>query len=272
MKKIWLKSYPKGVPAEAELAAFTSINDLFACNVAHFADSPAYFSMGTTLSYAEIDRLSGQFASFLRNVARVPRGSGVALMLPNLLQYPVAMFGVLRAGCTVVNCNPLYTPRELHHQLIDSGADAIVVFEARAFVLQAILEGTAIHTVVVTDAGDLLAFPRGAAVNFVLYTIKHAVPPWHIPGAITFNAALRQGAAEALQPVQVAPDDVAFLQYTRRHNGRAKRRDVDARQSGGEHAAGLCVDLSVHDEAAGDRHIGASTVSYFRPYREPDLL
>jgi long-chain acyl-CoA synthetase len=214
MEKIWLKSYPDGVPAEADIGAFQSINELFSRSVADFADRPAFFSMGTTLSYADMDRLSGQFAAFLQNVARVPRGGRVAIMLPNLLQYPIAMFGALRAGCTVVNCNPLYTPRELHHQLKDSGAAAIVAFEGRAFVLQEALDGTDVHTVIITQAGDQLAFPRGKLVNFVLRRVKRQVPQWHIAGALAWHTALRAGAGERLREVDATPCDIAFLQYT----------------------------------------------------------
>ncbi|HTZ71908.1 MAG TPA: AMP-binding protein, partial [Acetobacteraceae bacterium] len=208
MKKIWLDSYPAGVSAEADIDAFRSISHMFERSVANFAHRPAYISMGTTLTYTDLDRLSGRFASYLQNTLQVRHGTRIALMLPNLLQYPVAMFGILRAGCTVVNCNPLYTPRELNHQLRDSGAEAIVVFENRAFVLQEALQGTDVRSVVVTQVGDLLSFPRRAVTNFAIRTLKRMVPAWHIPGATTFHAALRAGARQKFSPVDVAPDDL----------------------------------------------------------------
>jgi long-chain acyl-CoA synthetase len=214
MDRVWLNSYPEGVPAEADVTAFRSLNELFDRSVANYAGRPAFVSMGTTLSYAALDRLTRRFAAYLQSVARLAPGARVAIMLPNLLQYPVALFGVLRAGCTVVNCNPLYTPRELQHQLKDSGAEAIVVFESRAFVLQQALDGTAVHAVIVTQAGDLLNFPRGLALNFAIRRIRRMVPAYHIAGAVGFADALGQGAAERLLEVECGPDDIAFLQYT----------------------------------------------------------
>jgi long-chain acyl-CoA synthetase len=213
-QRIWLSSYPAGVPAEADTEAFRSLNELFDRSVADFAHQPACVSMGTSLTYAELDRLSGQFAAYLQHTARLAHGARVALMMPNLLQYPIALFGALRAGCTVVNCNPLYTPRELQHQLADSGAEVVVAFESRAFVLQQALEGTSVRHVVITLAGDMLNFPRGIATNFIMRSVKHMVPAWHIPGAIRFRAALRQGATTPRLPVDVGPEDLAFLQYT----------------------------------------------------------
>jgi len=214
MEKIWLRAYPHGVPAEINANAFKSLDDLFHHSVKEFADRAAFVSMGTTLTYKDLELLSGKFASYLQNVARLPRGTRVALMMPNLLQYPIAMFGILRAGCVAVNCNPLYTPRELHHQLVDSGAEAIVVFESRAFVLQAAIEGATVRHVIVTQAGDMLAFPRGAATNFIMRHVKHMVPEWNIPGAIKFSEALEEGATEPLREADVGPDDLALLQYT----------------------------------------------------------
>jgi long-chain acyl-CoA synthetase len=158
--------------------------------------------------------MSGQFASYLQNVARLRPGDRCAIMLPNVLQYPVALFGALRAGCIVVNCNPLYTPRELNHQLRDSGAEAIVAIENRASVLQEALPGTVVRSVIVTGAGDLLGMARGAAVNFAMRMLKRAVPPWQIAGASSFSAALKAGDAQSRLTVEVGPEDIAFLQYT----------------------------------------------------------
>lgn len=214
MEKIWLSAYPDGVAPEADVTAFRSLNELFSRSVTDFGPRPAFVSMGTTLTYTQLDKLTADFASYLQNIARVRRGGRVALMLPNLLQYPVAMFGALRAGCTIVNCNPLYTPRELNHQLKDSGAEVIVAFEGRAHVLQEALDDTQAHSIIITGAGDLLAFPRGRVVNFALRHVKKAVPPYHIAGATPFSGALRNGAAEPLREVDVAADDIAFLQYT----------------------------------------------------------
>ena len=151
MERIWLKSYPEGVPADINPTAYASIGDFFAANVDRYRDRTAYICMGRTMSYGELDRLSRAFASYLQNVARLPRGARVALMMPNLLQYPVALFGALRAGYVVVNCNPLYSPRELHHQLADSGAEAIVVVENFAQTLEKAIDGTQVRVVVVAD-------------------------------------------------------------------------------------------------------------------------
>src|SRR5579871_761844 len=156
MERIWLKSYPEGVPAEINPTAYSSIGDFFAANIERHRDRPAYVCMGRTMSYNELERLSRAFASYLRNVAGLEPGARVALMMPNLLQYPVALFGLLRAGYVAVNCNPLYSPRELRHQLADSGAEAIVVLENFAHTLEQVIGDTAVRTVIVTGAGDQL--------------------------------------------------------------------------------------------------------------------
>ncbi len=214
VNRLWLPSYPAGVPAEADTDAFRSINELFERSVADFPERPACVSMGTSLTYTELDQLATRFASYLRYTAGLAHGARVALIMPNLLQYPIALFGVLRAGCTVVNCNPLYTARELHYQLMDSGAEVVVAFESRALVLQQALEGTEVRHVVITQAGDLLNFPRSIVTNFIIRHVKRMVPAWHIEGAITFQAALQNGAAAPPTTVDVAPEDLAFLQYT----------------------------------------------------------
>ena len=162
MERIWLKSYPQGVPADINPTAYASIGDFLAANVDRHRDRTAYVCMGRTMSYGTLDRLSRAFASYLQNVACLPRGARVALMMPNLLQYPVALFGALRAGYVVVNCNPLYSPRELRHQLEDSGAEAIVVLENFAQTLEKAIDGTRLRVVLVTGAGDLLG---GLAVS-----------------------------------------------------------------------------------------------------------
>ena len=165
--KIWLKHYPKGVPAEIDVNDYASIREVFTESVGRFADRPAYSCMGKTITFRELDALSVAFGAYLQ-MNGCAKGTRVALMMPNILQYPVCLFGTLRAGCTVVNVNPLYTARELEHQLKDSGAAAIVIFENAASTLQQVLAHTSIKHIVVTGIGDLLGFPKGALTNFVI--------------------------------------------------------------------------------------------------------
>ncbi len=214
MERIWLKSYPEGVPADINPAAYGSLADFFAASVDRFRDRPAYVSMGRTITYGDLDGLSRAFASYLIEAAKLPRGARVALMMPNVLQYPVALFGALRAGYVVVNCNPLYSPRELHHQLVDSGAQAIVVLENFAQTLEKAIAGTEVREVIVTGAGDLLGAPRGFITNFVLRRIQRAVPPWRLPQAVRFNRALAAGRGRRAELPKIEAADLAFLQYT----------------------------------------------------------
>jgi long-chain acyl-CoA synthetase len=214
MEPVWLKSYPKGVPAQVNVDEYRSLCDVFDTSVRNFAALPAFVNMGTTLTYAELDRLSGYFGAYLRNVLRLPEGARVALMMPNLLQYPVAMFGALRAGYAVVNCNPLYSPRELEYQLGDSGAEAVVIVENFAHVLAEVIGKTKVKHVITTELGDLLDFPRRQVVNFVVKHVKHMVPTWHLANAVSFREVLAVGQAQDWTPPEVGPDDVAFLQYT----------------------------------------------------------
>ena len=214
MERIWLKSYPEGVPADIDPKTVGSISDFVSASIAKFRDRTAFLSMGRAMSYGELDRKSREFASYLQNVARLPRGARVALMMPNLMQYPIALFGALRAGYVVVNCNPLYTPRELNHQLVDSGAEAIVVLENFAQTLEKAIQGTGVRAVVVTGAGDRLGLPRGPIVNFVLRHIRRAVPASRLAQAVRFNRALALGRQHAFTEASVEPTDVAFLQYT----------------------------------------------------------
>ncbi|HEX5393908.1 MAG TPA: long-chain-fatty-acid--CoA ligase [Rhodocyclaceae bacterium] len=213
MEKIWLKSYAKGVPAEIAPSRYPSLVAMVEESFSRFAAKTAYISMGRELSYAELDRLSQNFASYLQSIG-LGKGSRVALMMPNVLQYPVCLFGLLRAGCVAVNCNPLYTARELEHQLKDSGAEAIVVVENFASTLQQALPKTAVKHVVVATVGDMLGTVKGPAINFILRKVKKVVPAWSIPGAISFNDALATGGNRTLTPVTVGPEDLAFLQYT----------------------------------------------------------
>ena len=214
VEKPWLKSYPPGVPAEANIDEFANIREILEVSCRKYAPLPAYTCMGATIDYAELDRLSRGFASWLQNVARLEKDDRVAIMMPNLLQYPVAIFGVLRAGFIVVNCNPLYTPRELEHQLNDSGAQAIVVLENFAHVLQEVIGKTKVRKVVTTQLGDMLGFPKSLLVNYVVKHKKKLVPGWDIPGAIPFRKAVAEGARHSLVEPPLTHDDIAFLQYT----------------------------------------------------------
>ena len=222
MEKIWLKSYPEGVPAEIDVNEFSSLGDLFEKSCRKFAANTAYINMDKAIGYAELDRLSAQFGAWLQSELGLAKGTRVAIMMPNLLQYPICVFGALRMGCVVVNTNPLYTPRELHHQLEDSGAEVIVVVENFARVVQEALPGTAVRQVVVTGLGDMLGFPKSMIVNFVVKYVKKMVPSWNSANTIRFPDALARGARHALKPVEVGHDDLAFLQYTGGTTGVAK--------------------------------------------------
>ncbi|MCG8369397.1 MAG: AMP-binding protein [Proteobacteria bacterium] len=214
MDKVWLKSYPEGVPAEVPEPPWRSVRDLCEHSFAAYPDSPAYTCMGKTLTYADLNRRSMDFACFLQKKLGLTRGERVAIMLPNVLQYPVAMCGVFRAGLVVVNVNPLYTARELKHQLEDSGARCIVILENFAHVLEEVIADTAIDHVVTTGLGDLLAFPRGMVTNLVMRYVKKAVPGYRFAGSTTFGRALREGAGEKLDDVELGYADIAYLQYT----------------------------------------------------------
>lgn len=222
-KSIWQKHYPTGMPTTIDINAFQSIPDVFAHTVRRFYDRPAVANMGKTLTYGEMDAVSIQFASYLQNVLKLPKGTRVAVMLPNLLQYPVAVFGILRAGCVVVNVNPLYTPRELEYQLNDSGAEVLLVAENFARVVQDTLPRTpALKTIIVTGIGDMLGWFKAPVVNFVVKHIKKLVPKWKLPDVVQFKAAMKAGAAEVFVPVSLGHDDLAFLQYTGGTTGVAK--------------------------------------------------
>jgi long-chain acyl-CoA synthetase len=212
-EKPWLKSYPKNVPAEIGPLPYSSIGDFLIGACKQFSAQPAFTCMDKSISYTDVERLSAAFGSYLQSKG-LQKGARVALMMPNVLQYPVAMMAVLRAGYVVVNINPLYTPRELEHQLKDSGAQAIVILENFANTLQAVIARTAVKHVVVAAMGDMLGGLKGAIVNFVVRRVKKMVPAWSLPGHVKFNAALKAGAGATFKPVKVAADDVAFLQYT----------------------------------------------------------
>jgi len=213
MEKIWLKSYPQGMSAEIGIDDVPSVVALFEKACATHADKVAYLSMDKAMTYRELDEQSRAFAGWLQSID-LKKGDRVALMMPNLLQYPVALFGTLRAGCVVVNCNPLYTPRELEYQLKDSGAAAIVIVENFAHVLEKVVAHTAIKHVVVTPMGEMLGAIKGALVNFVVRHVKKLVPAWKLPGAFNLGQALTTGRRHGFTPVPLGHDDIAFLQYT----------------------------------------------------------
>ncbi len=214
MSKPWLQSYPPGVPAEIDPTRYASITQMADESFSKFAERTAYVQMGRELSYGELDAKSKAFAGWLQQKAQLQRGARVAIMLPNVLQYPIALFGVLRAGGTVVNTNPLYTARELEHQLKDSGAEVIVILENFAHVLQEVIAHTQVRQVIVTSVGELLGFPKGSIVDFVVRRIRKAVPAWSLPGALRFGDVLAEGIVLPYQPIALNHADLAFLQYT----------------------------------------------------------
>ena len=222
MEKLWLNSYEQGVNAEIDITQYSSISDVFRQSVEKFAHQPAFQNMGKTLTYAEVGKLAEDFASYLQNVLKLPRGERVAIMLPNLLQYPIALFGILQAGLVAVNTNPLYTPRELEHQLKDSGATTIIVLENFANTLELVLPRTQIKHVIVASVGEMFGFFKGTLMNFVLRKVKKMVPEYRISDTIPFQTALKEGAAHTFRPVSLTREDTALLQYTGGTTGVAK--------------------------------------------------
>jgi long-chain acyl-CoA synthetase len=212
MERIWLASYPPGVPAEIDPREYGSLVELFEKSIAQFAARPAFTNMGKSIGFAELDRRARDFGAWLQ-AQGIAKGARVAIMMPNCLQYPIAMFGTLRAGCVVVNVNPLYTARELEHQLNDAGAEVIVILENFAAVLEQVRARTPLKHVVITSLGEMLGL-KGAVVNFVVRRVKKMVPPYDVPGAITFKQALAAGARAKLVTPPLGRDDLAFLQYT----------------------------------------------------------
>ena len=222
MEKIWLQSYQEGVRAEVDVRQFSSIVDVFRQSTERYADRTAFINMDKSMTFGELAELSGHFASFLQHHLKLPRGERVAIMMPNLLQYPVALFGALQAGMVVVNVNPLYTPRELEHQLNDSGATTIIVLENFANTLELVLPKTKVQNIVVGSIGDLLGGLKGWITNLVVRKVKKMVPDYHLPGAVAFNQAITIGHAKPFIPVDITLEDTAFLQYTGGTTGVAK--------------------------------------------------
>ncbi|MFC4929199.1 long-chain-fatty-acid--CoA ligase [Massilia sp. GCM10023247] len=213
MDKFWLKSYQAGVAAEIDPAQYRSLTHLLEESFRKYAGQRAFACMDKTITYGELDRMSQQMAAWLQSRGLQP-GARVAIMLPNVLQYPVAMAAALRGGYTIVNVNPLYTPRELQHQLVDSGAEALVVLENFAHTVQQVVNHTQVKHVIVGSMGDLLGTVKGTIVNLVVRKVKKMVPAWSLPGSTPFNRMLADGARMSFKPVTLGHDDVAFLQYT----------------------------------------------------------
>jgi long-chain acyl-CoA synthetase len=218
----WLASYPAGIPDTVNVDEYASIVAVLQSSLEKYRDRTAFSNMGRSITYAEVDRYSKQFAAYLLGELKLKKGDRVAIMMPNCLQYPIAIFGVLRAGLTVVNVNPMYTPRELKHQLVDSGASVILVLDNFGRTVQEVLADTPVKQVVTTGLGDMLPFPKGNIVNFVLRHVKKMIPDYDMPSAIRFKNALTLGQMHALPEVQISHDDIAFLQYTGGTTGVAK--------------------------------------------------
>jgi long-chain acyl-CoA synthetase len=222
VEKPWLDSYPEGVPAEIPTPEYRSVRDMLDFSLREYADRTAYSCLGTRMTYRELDELSMQFACYLQSELGLVKGERVAIMLPNVLQYPVAMCGIFRAGLVVVNVNPLYTARELKHQLKDSGARCIIILENFAHTLAGIIDEVNIRQVVTTGIGDLLSFPKGPLTNFMLRHIRKAVPPYSFPSSVTLKQALAAGRGKSLKATELGYADIAFLQYTGGTTGLSK--------------------------------------------------
>ena len=222
MEKVWLQSYEEGVPAEIDPGEFQLLGEMFENSFRNYRECRAFLCMGAEMTYAELDAHSRHFAAYLQGVLGLPKGERVAIVLPNVLSYPVCMIGALRAGYAVVNCNPLYTGRELAVQIKDSGAKTVVILENFAHTLAQVIDKTSVRNIVVARLGDMLGFPKGSLVNFVVKYLKRMVPAWRLPGCMSFKEALARGESAGFKPVAVGHEDIAFLQYTGGTTGRFK--------------------------------------------------
>lgn len=222
MNKTWLEQYPDGVPTEIEIDPTRTLVDVIQDSCREFGDAPAFSNMDVEMSYSEVEARSRHFAAYLQHELGFSKGDRVAIMMPNLLQYPIALFGILRAGMVAVNVNPLYTARELEHQLSDAGARAIVIVENFAATLEKVIDKLPLETVITTQIGDCMPPLKRTIVNFVVKHVKRMVPAFKLPGAIAFNTTLADGAKQSMKPVEIGPDDIAFLQYTGGTTGQAK--------------------------------------------------
>jgi len=222
MERVWLKNYEKGVPADIDPKKYSSINAVTEQAFSKFANNESFYCMGKCFTWGELDILTRKFASYLQNDLGLKKGDRLALMMPNILQYPIALFGALRAGLTVVNVNPLYTARELEHQLNDADVESIVIFENSCHTLQEALPHTKLKNIIVTGIGDLLGFPKSMIVNFVIKHVKKMIPDWNIPNTKDFKTVLFNANGDHFKPVECTLEDTAFLQYTGGTTGVAK--------------------------------------------------
>ncbi len=268
MDKPWLASYPEDVPESINPDAYPSLVDMFEESIRKYADQPAFLNMGAVMTFRKLEERSRAFAAYLQNELKLKKGDRVALMMPNLLQYPVALFGILRAGMIAVNVNPLYTPRELEHQLIDADISTIVIVSSFAHTLEQIVANTPVRHVVLTSIGQMLPRAKGTAVDFVVKYVKGMVPKYHLPGAVSFRKALRRGRRQQYVKPYIAGDDIAFLQYTGGTTGVAKgavltHRNMVANvmQSKGVYAPALKVGRELIVTALPLYHVFALTVN-----------
>ena len=221
----WTKNYPEGIPAEINLYDYSSIVELFEKSCQKHGDKVAFENMGVTMTFSQVDKLSKDFAAYLQSIG-LKKGDRIAIQMPNLLQFPVAFFGALRAGLIVVNTNPLYTPREMEHQFKDSGAKAIVIVANFAVSLEKILANTKIEHIILTELGDMLGGFKGALVNFVVKHVKKMVPAYSLPSAVPFKTAMKKGAQATFKKPEISLDDIAVLQYTGGTTGIADRKST----------------------------------------------
>lgn len=214
MEKIWLKSYPQGIRAEVPTNTYKNLVDALNQSVSKYSEQVAFTNMGSNLTFKELDKISDEFASFLQNKAGLKKGDRIAIQLPNLLQFPIAMFGALKAGLIVVTVNPLYSQREMEHQFADAQIKALVILSNFAYKLEGILKKNPIETIITTEIGDMLGWPKSLIVNSVAKYIKKMVPKYKIENTYSFYEALDLGKETTLKPVEISPEDIAFLQYT----------------------------------------------------------